>query len=118
MKNISRFISLLLAAIVLTAPLALAWGGTEGYNPSLKYEGKYTVDVLYYRNRNNPNWYRGLNGTYPDGLLCKDALRHFSTDGRWKGYLRRDGSCGPKDEPAEWSLGNRLNYDDSLKGVR
>jgi hypothetical protein len=113
MKN--RFCSILLFVSLLacSAPIIGAWAGTDSYNSAMTYQGKYTPDVLYIRNRNNPNWYRGLNGTYPKGVLCKDALNHFMSDGRWKGHLRRDGSCGSLAEPAEWSVGNRLNFDAS-----
>lgn len=117
---INRIHSLFLisAAILATAPLPAAWGGADGYNPGQSYAGKYTVDVIYYRNRNNPNWYQGLNGTYPKNVLCMDALKHFSTDGKWSGHFKIDGSCGPTTEPSEFAVGNRLNFDDSQKAVR
>ena len=118
MKNRICSLLLLFALLASSAPISGAWAAADGYNPALKYSGEYAPDVLYYRNRNNPNWYRGLNGTYPKGVLCKDALNHFSADGKWQGYLKRDGSCGPVDEPAQWSLGNRLNYDASSGKAR
>ena len=117
---IDRFRHLLLIAttIISTAPLNGAWGGADGYNPAQSYPGKYTSDTVYYRSRNNPNWYQGLNGTYPKNVLCKEALRHFATDGKWRGHFKQDGSCGPTAEPSEFAVGNRINYDASKKAGR
>ena len=118
MKNRLCFITLLVTTIALTAPLYGAWAGAAGYNPAMTYEGKYTKDVVYLRNRNNPNWYQGRRGVYPQNVLCRDALRSFSINGKWKGHFRADGSCGSTAEPTEFALGNRLNYDDSVKRTR
>jgi hypothetical protein len=116
MSKIIHF-SLLLIAVTLVMSYASssAWAGADGYNPALAYEGKYKKDVVYYKNPKNPNWYQGLNGEYPQNVLCRDALKHFSIEGMWMGHFNNDGSCGPTAEPTQFAVGNRLNYDDSLK---
>jgi hypothetical protein len=113
MKNRICSLLLLFALLASSAPIAGAWAAADPYNPALKYSGKYTADLLYYQNPGNPIWNHGFKFTYPKGVLCKDALKHFMSNGKWQGHLRSDGSCGPTAEPAEWAVGNRLNYDAS-----
>lgn len=116
----TRNLSLLLLISLLISPaqITTAWAATDSYNSRLTYQGKYTPDDLYVRIRNNPNWYHGINGTYPKGVLCKDALNNLATKGRWRGNLHADGSCGSIAEPAEWAVGNRLNYESSSGAAR
>lgn len=116
MKNRFYFFLLIIPLLVSTLPICTAWAASDAYNPAQTYQGKYKANVLYLRNRNNPNWYQGLKDIYPKRLQCKDALTYFMTKGKWKGNLHADGSCGPMAEPAEWAVGNRLNFESSGAG--
>ncbi|MEI8355719.1 MAG: hypothetical protein WCG31_06485, partial [Deltaproteobacteria bacterium] len=104
LSSLLLFISLLVSATTITGVSA----AKDPYNPGQTYSGKYTTAALYYRSPRNPNWYRGLSGTYPDGVRCRDALNHFMNDGKWQGHLNTDGSCASPAEPSEWAVGNRL----------
>jgi len=83
------------------------------YNPSQVYTGSYEPDIVYYRPSQKTFWRRGLNDTFPANVSCPGALKSLSRSGLWKGHFRPDGSCGPTDEPSEWAVGNRLNFDES-----
>jgi hypothetical protein len=118
MKNRFSSLLLLVSMIVSTLPVTGAWAGADGYNSAQTYPGQYKADAVYYRNPKNPNWYQGLNGTYPKNVLCKDALNNFMSNGKWKGHFKADGSCGPTAEPSEFAVGNRINYDASKNAGR
>lgn len=118
MKNRFSRIYLFISLLVPVLPATWAWAGADGYNPAQTYTGKYKADFIYFRNLNNPNWYRDTSLTYPKGVICKEALRHFMSDGKWKGHLKSDGTCGPLAEPVELAVGNRLNYDASSNAPR
>lgn len=84
----------------------------NGYNGQIKYPGFYQADLLYVK----------INGSkiiqaipHHDRLkyvTCSDALDHLHREGKWLGHLNPDGSCATYDEPAEYTMGNRLNYDE------
>jgi hypothetical protein len=94
-----------LASAEISSPL-----NKKSYDPTKVYPGTFGNDLLYYRNPKS-NWRRGLNGTFPDAVVCRDALKHLKQIGTWSGHFGPGGECGPLGEPNDWALGNRLNYD-------
>jgi hypothetical protein len=82
------------------------------YNPGASYPGEYIQTRIYYRNPNSPIWRRmSISDDYRDVVACQSALVALQATGAWQGHLSQDGSCGPKDEPSFFALGNRINYD-------
>jgi hypothetical protein len=101
---------LVLAAAILVAGVAFG-ANPKPYDPNQVYRGGYGLSTVYYRQTFRAKWRLGLVGAFPKAVTCPDALSHFKVSGLWKGHIKLDGSCGPPDEPSEWALGNRLNYD-------
>ena len=92
----------------------------SAYDPAVHYSGAYAPDLLFVRNSpNDTNWRRIPPLDLLTKVTCADALESLKREGKWKGHLKIDGSCGSTAEPAEWALGNRLNYDEEQgQGVR
>lgn len=87
-------------------------GQTGVYNPDTQYSGEYENDALLFRNSPNDKVWRSIpNFSRLYKVTCADALAHLRTEGKWQGHLNPDGSCGPTAEPADWVMGNRLNYE-------
>jgi hypothetical protein len=111
MKNISW---------VLIAMLALAFfsgssiAQENGYNPKVQYPGPYQSDVLYVKNSGSTIIRVIPHLDLLKYVTCYNALDHLNSEGKWQGHLRPDGSCGSYDEPAEYTMGNRLNYDGAM----
>lgn len=104
-----------LAAAAMVVPVAAAevlppLGKDTTYNPTKVYPGSFESDVAYYRYPKT-EWRQGFNGTFSEVIVCHDALKSFRQTGLWKGNFGRGGTCGPPGEPAEWALGNRLNFE-------
>jgi hypothetical protein len=94
-------------------------GGAAGivgpYNPAQQYAGSYTPKALFFKNPGSTYWQR-VADNFLKRVKCPDAMDHLRRSGLWKGHLKKDGSCGPLDEPSDWAVGNRLNYEDMLSG--
>ena len=88
------------------------WASAPPYQPTKVYAGPYGVTTVYYRESFRAKWRQGVSGA----VTCPDALSHFKVSGFWKGHLKLDGSCGIPDEPSEWAVGNRLNYEALIGG--
>jgi hypothetical protein len=82
------------------------------YDQKKVYPGSYDTNVTYYRPSKKTFWRPGLNGFFPENVRCLKALNSLMQSGLWKGNLINEGDCGPIDEPAEWAVGNRLNFDE------
>ena len=82
------------------------------YNPSQVYTGSYEPDIVYYRPSQKTFWRRGLNDTFPANVSCPGALKNLMRSGLWKGNILLNGTCVVTDEPCEWAVGNRLNFDE------
>jgi hypothetical protein len=107
-RQIAAFFFVLAVTIGVSG---LAFGaGPKGYDPGKVYTGPYGAATVYYRESFRAKWRLGINGSFPKGVTCPDALSHFKSSGLWQGHLKLDGSCGIPDEPAEWAVGNRLNF--------
>jgi hypothetical protein len=104
---------LLLATAVSVAGVAAA-DSRNPYNPAQIYPGAYGANAVYYRQTFRAKWRLGVTS----GVTCPDAARTLKVSGFWKGHLNTDGSCGVPDEPSEWALGNRLNYEAIIRGGR
>lgn len=111
MKRRSFVVCALLAATIFGAGVAAGAGPTP-YDPTQIYSGPFGPSTVYYRESFRATWRLGVTG----GVTCPDALSHFKVSGLWKGHLKSDGSCGALDEPSEWAVGNRLNYDALTRG--
>jgi hypothetical protein len=85
------------------------------YNPAQQYAGSYTPKALFFKNPGSSYWQR-VADNYLKRVKCPDAMDHLRRAGLWKGHLSQNGSCGPRDEPSDWAVGNRLNYEDMLSG--
>lgn len=109
MSRRTSVICLLIAATISVAGVAAG----DPYDPTHIYPGSYGASAVYYRETFRAKWRLGLAGA----VICPDALSRFKVSGLWKGHLKLDGSCGTPDEPSEWAMGNRLNYD-ALGGRR
>lgn len=116
-EAVMKKILLLLTMIAVTwlmagAVIAEQNGRSGAYSPAVTYAGSYQSDCLYVRNngskiiRDIPQLDRLRHVT------CPDAKDHLNRDGKWQGHLAPGGSCGSYSEPAEYLMGNRLNYDD------
>ena len=112
MSRRTSVICLLIAATISVAGVA-AGASPNPYDPAQIYPGPYGAAAVYSRQTFRAKWRLGLAGA----VTCPDALSRFKVSGLWKGHLKLDGSCGTPDEPSEWALGNRLNYD-ALSGRR
>lgn len=87
------------------------------YHAVIVYKGEYVPTALYYRHRSSQPWMRmSKSDNYQEVVTCANALVKLSFVGQWQGNLNGDGSCGTMIEPATFTLGNRLNYDDSMSG--
>jgi len=85
----------------------------RGYNPSQVYSGSYEPEIVYYRPSQKTFWRRGLNGTFPENVNCPEALNSLMRGVLWKGRINLKGACRETDEPSEWAVGNRLNFDEN-----
>ncbi|MRR53545.1 MAG: hypothetical protein EG822_03400 [Deltaproteobacteria bacterium] len=107
----------LLATATMVLPLADAQAappyGKVTYDPSMVYPGDYESDVAYTRYPKS-SWRQGLNGTISEAIVCQDALKSLRQTGLWRGNFGLGGTCGPLGEPAEWALGNRLNFNEQF----
>ncbi|HTP05653.1 MAG TPA: hypothetical protein VMM54_10945 [Nitrospirota bacterium] len=105
--------------IVAAANEPTGRGGTPGivgpYNPAKQYAGSATSKGLFFKNPGSVYWQR-VADDYLKRVKCPDAIDHLRRTGLWKGHLGQDGSCGPLDEPSDWAVGNRLNYEEMLSG--
>jgi len=91
--------------------------GKVTYDPMMMYPGDYESDVAYTRYPNS-SWRQGLNGVFSEAIVCPEALKSLRQTGLWRGNFGRGGTCGPPGEPAEWALGNRLNFDEQFSAER
>jgi hypothetical protein len=86
------------------------------YNPVIVYAGDYEANELLFKNSQKDTVWRSVPKlNMLSRVTCSDAVAHLERDGRWQGYLKSDGSCGPTSEPADWALGNRLNYEEAFE---
>lgn len=89
------------------------------YNPAITYPGEYETNMILFKNSPKDTiWRRIPNLDRLWKVTCPDALAHLKQEGKWEGHLRLDGSCGSIAEPADWSMGNRRNYDEALEEQR
>jgi hypothetical protein len=105
---------LMIAVSCVIAGAGLAQQRSQGYNPAIVYPGDFQPNILYVKN-NGAKGFRAFPGF--DRLryvTCSDALDHLNRDGKWQGHLQPDGACGTYDEPAEYAMGNRLNFNDAV----
>lgn len=116
MKKITLLIVLLLlnAAPLLAADPPGAFFARYSYDPAFFYPGAYAANALYYRNPGNPNWQAGFSRDL-SAVTCREAYSSIKRNGMWKGHLKQDGSCADPAEGVEWKVGNRLNFDVSIK---
>lgn len=80
------------------------------YNPRAIYGGPFGPYEIYYRNPGSTFWQLGFSKQLY-ALTCRPALSSFQSSGTWQGHLNSNGSCADPAEPADWALGNRLNFD-------
>jgi hypothetical protein len=86
------------------------------YNPSTVYAGDYDTDMVLFKNDSKDmTWRRISNLDQLSKITCPQAQEQLKREGRWQGHLNLDGSCGSTYEPADWTLGNRLNYEEALE---
>ncbi len=88
--------------------------GAAGYNPAVDYPGDYKANLIFVKRSGSSAWLRAVKLDRLSRVTCQDALDQLQRHGTWKGHLNDDGSCASYDEPAEWALGNWLNYQDSM----
>jgi hypothetical protein len=118
MKYLSGITCLLLVAVLSLSAISIQLVCAEStsllkkssYEPTKTYPGPFGSDLVYYKYPKG-NWVRGLNGTFPDAVVCPDALKNLRRTGLWQGHFGRGGSCGSLGEPVDWAVGNRLNFD-------
>ncbi len=79
------------------------------YDPLVNYPGIYEKYRIYKKRYSDDIWKSSTKPAKVFSVTCPDAAQSLSTTGSWTGNLNRDGSCGPKAEPAEWATGNYLN---------
>ena len=84
----------------------------NGYQAQINYPGDYQSNVLYVRNNGATIIQAIPHLDHLKDVTCYDALAYLKREGRWQGHLMPDGSCGSYDEPAEYTMGNRLNYNE------
>lgn len=85
-------------------------GEDTRYNPAKIYRGPYGTNLLFYKNPKATAWVRGTQGDFTREVACAEALQSLKRTGLWQGHLR-NGACGSTDEPVDWAVGNRLNYE-------
>ena len=87
----------------------------KSYNPAITYPGQYKADLLFFKGAGSDTWRYIPRFERLSSVTCADALLYLKQAGRWKGNLNlRDGSCDTPDEPADWAMGNWLNYSELL----
>jgi hypothetical protein len=87
------------------------------YDSSTSYTGIFKSDQLYRRNPDLGSWRGSKRLSHLKQVICPKAKETLSENGLWKGHLNTDGSCGSSAEPAEWALGNFLNYQDEFSSA-
>jgi hypothetical protein len=120
MKNISLFFfTMLVLALFAGSGFAQQKGQTEpgnGYEPKVTYAGQYQGNVVFFRYSKKDFWRRRPSMDLLRNVRCQDALDHLTTEGKWRGRLDQYGSCeSNSSEAPEWTVGNRLNYDELLQ---
>ncbi len=86
------------------------------YNSLAIYQGAYDPKRIYKRRTPSDGWVGNNKPSHISQVRCMDAYNALSAGGQWMGNLNKDGSCGNPAEPAEWALGNYLNYLDAAAG--
>lgn len=87
----------------------------KSYNPAITYPGEYKADLLFFKGAGSNIWRRIPRFERLSSVTCSEALTYLKHGGRWKGNLDlKDGSCSTPEEPADWAMGNWLNYNDQL----
>jgi len=89
----------------------------DQYDPAVKYEGIYKSVQLYRRNPDSGGWLGSAHPSHLKQVGCSEAKNSLNEKGSWKGQINKDGSCGTPAEPADWALGNLLNYEDGLNAA-
>jgi hypothetical protein len=84
------------------------------YNSSMTYAGIFDPSRLYRRNPDYGYWTGSADPSHLKQVMCPQARVSLTKTGEWKGQLTHGGSCGSTAEPADWALGNLLNYQGSL----
>ena len=111
MKKILLFLMVVAVSWLIAGIVSAGQKDQGGYDPAVTYAGYYQSDVLYVKNSGSKIIQAIPHFDRLNYVKCSDALDHLSRDGKWQGHLKPDGSCGSYDEPAQYTLGNRLNYD-------
>jgi hypothetical protein len=90
--------------------------GVALYDPKEIYPGDYKADMLLFKNGPKDLYWRSIpNLERLRRASCFAALDALNREGRWQGHLNLDGSCGNTSEPADWAVGNRLNYEELIE---
>ena len=108
-------ILMLLPAVCPTWAADTSSGASSGYayDPDVVYDGPFNTNEIYYHNRRDPIWQRGLKQEL-DSVICRSARESFSRTGRWSGHFAPDSSCGDTSEPTEFAVGNWLNFSNAI----
>jgi hypothetical protein len=88
----------------------------EQYNPLVVYDGAYKPDILFVRTQGGEFWRRMALVYRLRNVACVDAKAQLMKAGKWNGHLDlKSGACASPDEPSEWALGNRINFDEQVR---
>ena len=101
----------LAATVVVAEPVIGQTPGVAGrYNPGTTYPGVYEKNTIYKKRSDGSLWRGNARPSQLYRVTCAEAQQSLGTNGMWTGNLNRDGSCGPSSEPAQWAVGNFLNF--------
>jgi hypothetical protein len=111
-----RIFGMLFGVVAVQMMAASGIAGAEqkmpspGYHSERIYSGAYETQGLYVRWSEKKAYMPPQLPADLSNVTCPDALESLTLRGRWEGNLLRNGSCGSTFEPAQWVIGNYLNY--------
>lgn len=82
----------------------------QPYESSITYEGIFNASRLYKVPSGTENVVGSRHPALLKDVVCAEARKALDRKGQWVGNLDERGRCGPSPEPAQWAVGNFLNY--------
>ncbi len=80
------------------------------YNSLATYKGDYEPKRIYKRRTPDSGWSGNAKPSHISQVRCTEAYNALIAGSLWTGNLAENGSCAPPGDPADWALGNYLNY--------
>ena len=86
------------------------------YNSLATYKGDYDPKRIYKRRTPDSGWTGNTKPSHISQVRCTEAHNALIAGSLWTGNFAKDGSCMTGGDPAEWAVGNYLNYLNAAAG--